>query len=478
MKPNIPTLLRSPAAQKIWSKPRSYLTQYTAKLPDEDKQNIGSALLLIGSVIIASATLFFHNKAFAQTNQAAASAVALEQLGESEKPDIEKDRKRRLDAIDEEVSYLESMLDLPFATISVDGLIREGDSHSALPAIAKRLALFGDADSSYCQQAETADASSADTSASCVHDEISVQNLKSFQRRHGLAQDGVIGPKTLDMLNLSPEDRIVRLLLSRERMADFDGFNDDEYIFVNIPEYRLYYVVDDQPVFRSKVIVGKPSWATPVFSDELERFVVNPEWRIPTSITTKEIAGKVADDPDYLADRNMEIRKDSYLDTETIDPNTINWDEITPYDFDYFIVQKAGPKNPLGQVKYLFPNENAVYIHDTQATSLFNKNRRAFSHGCIRIEKPFELALSLANRHDRKTAERIFDETLKRGETHTVNLKNPIPVHMVYWTAWVTPKGERHFRNDIYSRDGNDLKRVRTAFRQSLDERTEQIAGR
>ena len=499
-------LSSQPSLQRIWKAPStltSKVKRLKEKVGDERQHTIRSAFLLLGSVMIASATLFFYNEAFAQAQQKYSEQnTNVDSIQQSaEKVDIEKDRQRRIEAIDREIAVLEKMVGPSFKTIKVDGLIEEGDSHHALKAISARLAMLGDAEEAICSKKTANSATSRSDSTSdqkvkrslrpqagsmskkkgskgkCIHDQVSMQNLKNFQRRHGLKQDGVVGPNTLAMLNLSPEDRITRLLLSRERMDNFKGFDDDEYIFVNIPEYKLYYVVEDKPVFNSKVVVGKPSWATPVFSDELERFVVNPEWRIPTSITTKVIAKKVANDPSYLADRNMEIRRDSFFDSDTVDPSTIDWDEITPYDFDYFLVQKAGPSNPLGQIKYLFPNKNAVYIHDTQATSLFNKNRRAFSHGCIRIEKPFELALSLANRHDSKTAERIFGDTLESGETHTVNLKKPIPVHMVYWTAWVNPKGERHFRKDIYDRDASDLARIRSQYENDRNTQQQVVAN-
>lgn len=188
-------------------------------------------------------------------------------------------------------------------------------------------------------------------------------------------------------------------------------------------------------------------------SDTIEKFVINPTWKIPLSIATKEIAPKAVGDPEYIDEANIEIRKASYNDTDTIDPNAINWDEVTPFDFDYFLVKRAGEENPMGEIKYLFPNKDAIYVHDTPAKNWFERNRRAASHGCIRMEDPFSLAESFARFRGRDELIRTMEEVRESGETKTFYLDKPVPIHLVYWTAWVDHKNTVHFRHDIYDRD-------------------------
>lgn len=292
----------------------------------------------------------------------------------------------------------------------------------------------------------------------CVFDKDVENAVKDFQRRHGLLVDGVVGRKTLAALNVSADEKAQQLALNITRLEMFEEKDSDAYVLVNIPEFRLRYISKGRVKATKDVVVGKPSWATPSFSDHIEKFVVNPEWRIPLSIATKEIAPKVADNPNYLEENNIVIRKNSFVDDELVDPNTIDWENIKPYQFDHFLVKLPNEKNPLGKVKYLFPNRHAVYVHDTPYQQWFNETNRAASHGCIRLEDPFSLAKLIA---EEQGVESLMDNVLTARElsqSKTFHLEEPLPIHLVYWTAWADQDGTVNFRNDIYQRDRRDAK--------------------
>lgn len=289
----------------------------------------------------------------------------------------------------------------------------------------------------------------------CVFDIRVEDAVKRFQQRHGLLVDGVVGRKTLRHLNVPAKIRYAQLKLNFQRMTEFPGRTDEEYVLVNIPEFKLRYINKGDVVLKNRVVVGKPSWKTPAFSDEIEKFVVNPTWRIPLSIATREIAPKVANDPDYLEKKNIEIREHSYLDKNLIDPDKIVWDEIEPYDFEHFLVKRAGKDNPLGEIKYLFPNVNAIYIHDTKAKNWFKKPKRAASHGCIRMERPFSLAKAIIKQHQLDGITPNIENVRTTDKTRTFHLQKPVPIHLVYWTAWVDENNTVNFRTDIYNQDKN-----------------------
>ncbi|CAB9494494.1 L,D-transpeptidase family protein [Alteromonas macleodii] len=292
----------------------------------------------------------------------------------------------------------------------------------------------------------------------CIFDKDVENAVKDFQRRHGLLVDGVVGKKTLAALNVSADEKAQQLALNITRLEMFEEKDSDAYVLVNIPEFRLRYISQGKVKATKDVVVGKPSWATPSFSDHIEKFVVNPEWRIPLSITTKEIAPKVADNPNYLEENNIVIRKNSFVDEELVDPNTIDWENIKPYQFDHFLVKLPNKKNPLGKVKYLFPNRHAVYVHDTPYQQWFSETNRAASHGCIRLEDPFSLAKLIA---EEQGVESLMDNVMTARElsqSKTFHLEEPLPIHLVYWTAWADQDGTVNFRNDIYQRDRRDAK--------------------
>ncbi|TVU74551.1 L,D-transpeptidase family protein [Pseudoalteromonas distincta] len=332
-----------------------------------------------------------------------------------------------------------------FTHLYNDELLELGSNNKQVSLLAQRLYQERDLKTNVCDE------------VICTFDKDIEQAVKQFQSRHGLKVDGRVGKRTFASLNVPAQQKLDKLKLNFYRITNFAGASDEQYVYVNIPEYSLRFVKAGDVKLKNNVIVGKPSWETPAFSDEIEKFVVNPEWRIPTSIATKEIAPKVAEDPDYLVKNNIEIRKNSYLDPQTVNPSNIDWDSIKPYQFDHFLVKRAGEENPLGEVKYLFPNPEAIYVHDTPAKHRFSQANRALSHGCIRIEKPFSLAREIIKHEGEVQTLNNMDSALAQNSTLTFHLDEPLPIHLVYWTAWVDENKLVNFRDDIYQRDKKAL---------------------
>jgi murein L,D-transpeptidase YcbB/YkuD len=281
-----------------------------------------------------------------------------------------------------------------------------------------------------------------------VYDESLEAGVRRFQLRHGLDVDGIIGPTTLRALNVSVEDRVQQLRINLERARwVFDDISDD-FILVNIAGFSAYVIRDGEVAWQTKVQVGKPFHKTPVFRDEMKYVVFNPTWTVPYSIATRDILPNIQADPDYVARRNFDIKD---RNGDLVDPKSIDWSKLSRGNFPFTLVQRPGPDNALGRVKFMFPNEHAVYLHDTPSKYLFGRAERAFSAGCIRVEKPFDFAEVLMGR-DGWTQER-FQEVLDSGEIKTVFLSKPIPVLLLYWTAEVHTDGSVYFYQDIYDRD-------------------------
>lgn len=272
--------------------------------------------------------------------------------------------------------------------------------------------------------------------------------VRRFQLRHGLDVDGIIGPSTLRALNVPVEDRVKQLKVNLERTRWVFDDTSDDFILVNIAGFAAYVIRDGEVVWQTKVQVGKPYRKTPVFRDEMKYVVFNPTWTVPYSIATRDILPNVQADPDYIAKRNFDIRN---RNGDLVDPESIDWSKLSRGNFPYTLVQQPGPDNALGRVKFMFPNEHAVYLHDTPSKHLFGRAERAFSAGCIRVENPFAFAEILLGR-DGWTQQR-FKDVLDSGETKTAFLSEPLPVLLLYWTAQVNEDGVVYFYQDIYDRD-------------------------
>lgn len=285
-----------------------------------------------------------------------------------------------------------------------------------------------------------------------LYDSALMKEILKTQKRFGLNPDGVIGPETIRALNETPEDMIKRIAVNLERLRWLpDTVIKDKFIIANIANYQLDYVRENglDTLFSSKVIVGKQYRSTPVFNGEMSYIVFSPTWTVPSSIIRGEMIPKIKKDPDYLSRNHMKIL--TYSGKE-IDPVSLDWTEVSAKNFPYMIRQSPGPHNSLGLVKFIFPNKFNVYIHDTPTKSLFDKDIRAFSHGCIRIHKPAEFAKIILQDDPMWDMEKI-NEAMHADEETTVMLKKKIPVVILYLTFWADENGRDYIRKDIYNRD-------------------------
>ena len=270
-----------------------------------------------------------------------------------------------------------------------------------------------------------------------------------FQQRNGLDADGVVGKSTIEALNIPVKDRIEAMEANLERWRWVSDDLGKRYIRINIADLELQVIENDEQVFQSLAIVGRLYKETPVFSAMMKYLVLNPDWVIPPGILKNEIIPEVIKNPAYLAEKNMKVLR---TDGTEVDPSTIDWDSVTLKGFPYMIRQEPGPNNPLGRIKFVFPNRHNVYIHDTPSRNLFLKSNRTFSHGCIRINKAFELAGYLLRDNVEWTPERL-QNAIDKGQKKIIILPDPIPVHILYLTVWADEDGTAFFTKDIYNRD-------------------------
>jgi murein L,D-transpeptidase YcbB/YkuD len=283
----------------------------------------------------------------------------------------------------------------------------------------------------------------------------------SFQQRHGLKTDGVVGRATLEALNVPVEQRIRQIVVNMERWRWLPEDLGRRHILVNIANFELDVVESEQVVQMMRVIVGRDYRRTPVFSDMMTYLVFSPYWNVPAKIAIQDIVPQVQKDVNYLFAQNIRVFQGWGAEAREIDPTTIDWSKVTAKSLNYRFRQEPGPANALGRVKFMLPNPFNVYLHDTPKQELFEKLERAFSSGCIRIEKPIELAQYVLKGDPRWTRENIL-AAIGKGIEQAVPLPEPIPTHLLYWTAWADEDGGAHFRNDLYGRD----KRLDHALRQ------------
>ena len=281
-----------------------------------------------------------------------------------------------------------------------------------------------------------------------------VQVIKKFQKDHGLEDDGIIGPKTLAALNMTPGEKRNAIILNMARWRWHEHDLGQRYILVNIANYDLKAVENEQEGLDMPVIVGQRQHKTPVFSDRIKYIDFNPFWNIPLSIARNEELPELRKDPLYLVKRHVQLLSSWQSDAVEIDSTTIDWNSVSPREMNrYKLRQDPGPWNALGRVKFVFPNTYDIYLHDTPAHDLFERSARSFSHGCIRVSKPLILAeFVLQKQKDKWPLERI-EETVASAERKIVNLSTPLPVHITYQTVWVDNQAKIHFNNDNYDRD-------------------------
>jgi len=276
--------------------------------------------------------------------------------------------------------------------------------------------------------------------------------VRSFQQRHGLKVDGIVGSATLRTMNVPVEERIKQIELNLERYRWVHQNLGERYIFINIANYELSAVENDETVLAMRAVVGKPERPTPVFSDTMTYLVFNPYWYIPNTIATEDLFPLVQQDPNLLTTKNIKIIQGIGKKAMELDPLNIEMSKGNFSNYTFKFRQDPGPQNPLGRVKFMLPNKFGVYIHDTIARHIFLESERTFSSGCIRIENPLGLA-EFVLRGDPKWDRHQITAAIEKGERQKVALPQPIPVHIVYLTAWADENGTVQFRNDIYQND-------------------------
>ncbi|WP_425638095.1 L,D-transpeptidase family protein [Algoriphagus yeomjeoni] len=330
----------------------------------------------------------------------------------------------------------------------VEGAIKVGEKHSAIPALRKRL-VFWDVLKPYDMEDPT------------LFDSTMFAGLQKYQESNGMNPDGVIGALVAESLNNSPQNLIDIASINMERLRWMPKMDwDQEMVLVNIANYQLDYMKKQDTAFTAKVIVGKEYNESPTFTAPMSYIVFSPYWNIPESITNDEIIPSIEKNPNYLAQKNMEIVSGS---GEVVKASKVNLAKETGYR----VRQKPGGDNSLGLVKFMFPNDYNIYIHDTPSRSLFERETRALSHGCIRIQNPDQFAKILLN--DSSWDEKKIQAAMHQTNEEVVELDREIPVVLVYMTFWAGKDGKANFRSDVYERDSALLEALKKT-KSSLNE--------
>ena len=320
-------------------------------------------------------------------------------------------------------------------------VLKPGMEDQRIPNIRKRLAVTGEL--------------GTENLASVVFDGELEAAVKEFQKRHNLLQDGVIGHQTVEAMNVPVSSRITQIIINMERYRWNDRVMDEPGVFVNIAGFEAVAGTPGNMEIDMPVIVGKTYHETPVFSDSIKYIVINPYWTLTPSIAYHETLPKLKADPHYLEKHNMRIFEGWEQNAPELDATTIDWSTVSKHQMNtYRVRQEPGPENALGTLKLVFPNKFNVYLHDTPAHDLFKRDRRAFSHGCIRMSRPAEMAaFVLGGKEKSWTVERII-EIVESRERQVVKLDKHMPVHILYRTAFVNPVDDTlNFYEDIYGRD-------------------------
>jgi murein L,D-transpeptidase YcbB/YkuD len=282
-------------------------------------------------------------------------------------------------------------------------------------------------------------------------DETLERAVVRFQERHGLEADGVVGPASLAALNRPVEDRIRQIEVNLERWRWLPEDLGSRYVLVNIAGFHLRVMEEGTDVMQMRVVTGRPYRQTPVFSDQISYLSFSPYWHVPHSLATRDKLPDFQKNPALVAQQGFDVFRGWEAGAQPVDPSTIDWQSLSAANFPYRLRQRPGPQNALGQVKFMFPNRHSVYLHDTPSRTLFERSERGFSSGCIRVERPAALAEYLLRDNEGWGPERIA-AAMTQSQEQTVVLREKVPVHLLYWTAWVED-GRIQFRGDVYQRD-------------------------
>ena len=342
-----------------------------------------------------------------------------------------------------------------WSSVPAGPTLRPGDRDLRVPALRERLRGSGDHLQPPPSDRELFDDALRDA-------------VVAFQARHGLEPDGAVGRKTVAALQIDVGRRIDQIRVNLERLRWIAQDVAGDYLLVNIAGFNARLHLDGILAWQSRVVVGRPYRKTPAFRAEMQYLVLNPEWVIPPTILKEDVLPKVARDRAYLAEHDMHVVTNAGRE---IDDRDVDWARYGRGGFPHQIVQAAGPDNPLGRVKFMLPNPYAVYLHDTPAKTLFQRSERAYSSGCIRLERPMELAVLLLDDPGQWSAEALEAEIAK-GETRNVQIGRRVPVMILYHTAEVGEDGRTYFHPDLYAQDAAVLEALARPFRFSAVGRT------
>ncbi|WP_033576246.1 L,D-transpeptidase [Dickeya chrysanthemi] len=338
----------------------------------------------------------------------------------------------------------------PWPKLVLADSLRPGDESNALPVLQEILLRTGMLSQDSAAMPLFNDATAAGNTASLRYDGEMVEAVKRFQHSQGLQDDGVIGKRTRDWLNVSSQMRAALLALNIQRLRLVPD-KVSSGIVVNIPNYSLSYYQNGAEILSSRVIVGQPKRKTPLMSSSLSNVVMNPPWNVPTTLTRQDIIPKVIQDPGYLQRHGYTVLSGWTDSAQPIDPSMIDWPMMSAGNFPYRLRQAPGDSNSLGRYKFNMPNTDSIYLHDTPNHNLFQKDIRALSSGCVRVNKASELAALLLQDAGWNNAR--ISSTLEQGNTTYVAVRQRVPVNFYYLTAWVADDGKPQFRTDIYNYD-------------------------
>ncbi len=314
--------------------------------------------------------------------------------------------------------------------------LKPGATDDRIPAVRRRLMATGEL--------------ARGDDASPLFDQPLVAAVQLFQRRHGLADDGVLGRQTIAAMNVSAAERARQVAVNMERWRWLPRHLESNHIVVNVPGAWLEVVDDGKAVLTMRVVVGDPDHPTPAMHAVMNSLVLNPIWRIPASIATNEILPKLKKDPGYLIANDLELVSDSFPPGSPESQGVgIAWKDMSTMPWP--VRQRAGSDNALGRIKFNIPNGDDIYLHDTPNRRAFARAFRALSHGCVRVEKPDALALYVLR--DKDWSEKKLETEIDDGDTRTVRLGKHLPVWLLYWTTWVDADGAVQYRDDLYGRD-------------------------
>ncbi|MCI4236971.1 L,D-transpeptidase [Dickeya dianthicola] len=337
----------------------------------------------------------------------------------------------------------------PWPKLILADSLRPGDESNALPVLKEILLRTGMLNQDGGAMPLFNEASSGNASPMRYEGDV-VEAVKRFQHSQGLQDDGVIGKRTRDWLNVSSQMRATLLALNIQRLRLVPD-KVSSGIVVNIPNYSLSYYQNGAEILSSKVIVGQPKRKTPLMNSSLSNVVMNPPWNVPTTLTRQDIIPKVIQDPGYLQRHGYTVLSDWTESAQPIDPSMIDWPMVSAGNFPYRLRQAPGDSNSLGRYKFNMPNTDSIYLHDTPNHNLFQKDIRALSSGCVRVNKASELAALLLQDAGWNNAR--ISSTLEQGNTTYVAVRQRVPVNFYYLTAWVADDGKPQFRTDIYNYD-------------------------